>query len=135
MASPLKCFLFGIALANAVFFAAATGDALAAQHQGGHGPGGLGPVHGPGSSHNPIVFHPRRIRPPIVKPGPAKAPPFYICPGCADPNRPPGTPITEDSGGKHCTFLNGYNGGCDPNIPDTGVHGSGGLGHGRHHLN
>lgn len=27
-------------------------------HHTGTGPGGLGTVHGPGSSHNPIVYHP-----------------------------------------------------------------------------
>ena len=27
-------------------------------HHRGNGPGGLGKVHGPGSSHNPIVYHP-----------------------------------------------------------------------------
>lgn len=85
--------------------------------------------------HSAVAVPPRKIRPPIVKPGSAKAPPFYICPGCANPNLPRGTPITEEGGGMHCTFINGVNGGCDPDIPDTGTHGSGGAGQGRHHLN
>lgn len=46
-------------------------------HHRGNGPGGLGTVHGPGSSHNPIVYHPpfRPARPPIAAVGPAKLPP------------------------------------------------------------
>jgi hypothetical protein len=45
-------------------------------HHIGGGPGGLGPVHGPGSSHNPIVYHPpvKPIRPPVAVAGPAKLP-------------------------------------------------------------
>lgn len=46
-------------------------------HHPGNGPGGLGAVHGPGSSHNPIVYHPpvRLVRPPIAGVGPAKLSP------------------------------------------------------------
>ncbi len=40
-----------------------------------NGPGGLGPVHGPGSSHNPIVTHPPKVPKPVVTVGPAKPPP------------------------------------------------------------
>jgi hypothetical protein len=45
-------------------------------HHPGNGPGGLGAVHGPGSSHNPIVYHPpvRPVRPPVAGVGPAKLP-------------------------------------------------------------
>ena len=93
------------------------------------------PLRKSGTRRSAVVSRPQKIRPPIVKPGSAKAPPFYICPGCANPNLPRGTPITEDSGRKHCTFINGVNGGCDPDIPDTGVQGTGGPGQGRHHLN
>ena len=96
---------------------------------------GRAPLRKSGAWRSAVVSHPRKIRPPIVKPGSAKAPPFYICPGCANPNLPQGTPITEEGGGMHCTFINGLNSGCDPNIPDTGVHGTGGPGQGRHHLN
>lgn len=43
-------------------------------HRTGSGPGGLGRVHGPGSSHNPIVYHPpmQPIPKPIIGVGPAK---------------------------------------------------------------
>ncbi len=41
----------------------------------GFGPGGLGPVHGPGSSHNPIVTKPPKVPKPVVAVGPAKPPP------------------------------------------------------------
>lgn len=43
-------------------------------HHPGNGPGGLGTVHGPGSSHNPIAYHPpfRPVRPPGAGVGPAK---------------------------------------------------------------
>ena len=40
-----------------------------------NGPGGLGPVHGPGSSHNPIVAHPPKVPKPVVTVGPVKPPP------------------------------------------------------------
>jgi hypothetical protein len=45
-------------------------------HHPGNGPGGLGTVHGPGSSHNPIVYRPpvRPVRPPVASVGPAKLP-------------------------------------------------------------
>ena len=45
-------------------------------HHRNNGPGGLGTVHGPGSSHNPIVYHPpvRTVRAPIAGVGPAKLP-------------------------------------------------------------
>ena len=45
-------------------------------HHTGSGPGGLGTVHGPGSSHNPIIYHPpvRPVRLPIAGVGPAKLP-------------------------------------------------------------
>ncbi len=42
---------------------------------------GFGPVHGPGSSHNPIVTHPPKVPKPVVAVGPAK---------------PPGEPIVRD---------------------------------------
>lgn len=95
------------------------------------------PLHKAGSSHKPIVYHPGKIRPPIATVGPKKLPPSATgCPGCADPNLPPGTPIYVDDGHKHCVIQNGgYWGGCDPNIPDTGVQGRGGPDQGRHHIN
>lgn len=45
-------------------------------HHPATGPGGLGKVHGPGSSHNPVIYHPpvKPIRPPTVHAGPAKLP-------------------------------------------------------------
>jgi hypothetical protein len=63
----------------ALLFAAGGGAALA--HGGGHNGGdhfsnagdhNMPPPHGPGSSHNPIVYQPPRLPPPIVKVGPAK---------------------------------------------------------------
>jgi hypothetical protein len=42
-------------------------------HNTASGPGGLGPVHGSGSSHNPIIYHPP-VKPPITGVGPAKLP-------------------------------------------------------------
>ena len=38
------------------------------------GPGGLGPVHGQGSSHHPIVAHPPKVPKPVVTVGPVKPP-------------------------------------------------------------
>lgn len=95
------------------------------------------PLHGLGSKHNPIVYRSGKIRPLIATVGPKKLPPSPSgCPGCANPNLPPGTPIYVDDGHKHCVFQNGgYWGGCDPNIPDTGVQGRGGPDQGQHHLN
>jgi hypothetical protein len=89
------------------------------------------------SSDNPVVFRPRRFRPPTATVGTKKLPPSPTgCPGCANPNLPPGAPIYVDDGHKHCVFPNGgIWGGCDPNIPDTNPHGSGSPEQGRHHLN
>lgn len=60
--------LFTAAVAAGILFLASAGGALAHHHHRHHGGGwasgssggpfGTGPVHGPGSSHNPIISHP-----------------------------------------------------------------------------
>jgi hypothetical protein len=49
------------------------------RHHHGTGPGGLGTVHGLGSSHNPVVYHPpvTPVPKPVVGAGPARPAPPY----------------------------------------------------------
>jgi hypothetical protein len=57
----LKTSLFVAAVAASVLFLAPIPAAFAHHHHddgGGGGPSGADPVHGAGSSHNPIIYHP-----------------------------------------------------------------------------
>lgn len=73
--SPSRLFLFGLVFAASALMLAPSSSAFAHDHHGDgwndsdshhhhhhhdhdKGPGGLGPVHGSGSSHNPVVSHP-----------------------------------------------------------------------------
>src|SRR6185312_16654344 len=72
----LKTSLFVAAVAASVLFLAPIPAAFAHHHHddgGGGGPSGADPVHGAGSSHNPIVYHPVHgpgsSHNPIIAPG------------------------------------------------------------------
>lgn len=82
------------------------------------GPGGLGKVHGPGSSHNPIVYHPpKRIYPsPIVHVGPPKMVPVPCGWGVHRCHHPPpsskgglpvGAVVHDHRNGRDCSYVVG----------------------------
>lgn len=64
--------LFTAAVAASALFLGSADGALAHHHYRHHGDGwasgsgdgpfGTGPVHGPGSSHNPIIYHPAQSK-------------------------------------------------------------------------
>lgn len=84
-------------------------------HHAGSGPGDLGTVHGPGSSHNPIVYHPPKkpIRPPGAVVGPAKPDPSGAPPavGSEGGKLPVGTVVRDHRNGKNCWYVVGNEGG------------------------
>jgi hypothetical protein len=73
-------------------------------HHHHHKKTGIGPVHGPGSSHNPIVAHPPKIPKPVTvvaNPKPGKSP---------TQKYPPGTVIHDHRNGRNCTTIIGGRG-------------------------
>lgn len=78
--APKEKMLLNLIVGRSVAVMVAAGSGFALAHDGGHdvdssywrhhhhhhhygsGPGGLGTVHGPGSSHNPIIYHPVTVR-------------------------------------------------------------------------
>jgi hypothetical protein len=104
------CSLLAVAVAAGVLFLGSAGGALAHHHHHHHGDGwasgnndgplGTGPVHGPGSSHNPLIYHPaqsttvvRDHRRPSPRPGHHYDPHcnhrnFIGCPNVRDHRKP-----------------------------------------------
>ena len=73
-------------------------------HHRHHKKTGIGPVHGPGSSHNPIVAQPPKIPKPVTvvtNPKPGKSPTRKY---------PPGTVIHDHRNGRNCTSIIGGTG-------------------------
>lgn len=85
-----KSLLLAAALVSGVL-------ALAPACQARGGPGGLGPVHGPGSSHNPVsapIVRDHRPRPPRPNPIAQRCRRHWNAPGCnvRDHRTPPPIP-------------------------------------------
>ena len=95
-----KFIYLAIAIAVVGLVAARAGNAWADQHHHGSDAGGTAsgvPVHGPGSSHNPIVYHPvhgpgSSHNPIVTKSGNTFA---------------PGTVVRDHRNGKNCQYTVG----------------------------
>ena len=99
----LKTSLFVAAVAASVLWLATIPAAFAHHHHddGGGGPSGADPVHGAGSSHNPIIYHP------VHGPGSSHNPIVVSKPGNG---MAPGTVVRDHRNGKNCWYVVGAGG-------------------------